>query len=162
MNRTPCSASGIPPEPDGGVVLGLDYGERRIGVAKSDALGIIASALCVLDARAPGLLGDIRRLCDEHRVVRIVLGLPLHMNGAEGASAAAARKFGETLSRTVRIPVVFSDERMSTLTAQRALLEGNERRERRRELVDKVAAQVLLQHYLDCRSPSLPPEEGDA
>lgn len=142
-------------------VLGLDYGERRIGVAKSDPTGCFASPLCVLDARSPSLFRDIERLCREHDAVRIVLGLPLRMDGSEGPAAAAVRAFAGRLRAAQPAPVEFWDERLSTISAERALLEDGARRGARRRLVDKVAAQIVLQHYLDSRTGADPGGPGN-
>lgn len=138
-------------------ILGLDYGERRIGVALSDPTDCFASPLCVLDARSPSLLKDIRRLCREHGVGQILLGLPLRMDGTEGPAAVTVRTFAKKITGSLDTPVAFWDERLSTVSAERSLIEGGARRALRRSVVDKVAAQIFLQHYLDSRTtPQVP------
>lgn len=137
-------------------ILGLDVGERRIGVALGDPTGCFASPLCVLDARAPGLMKDIRNLCREHEVDRIILGFPLRMDGAEGPAVVKVRGFADRLTRAIPLPVEFWDERLSTVSAERCLIEGGTRRAKRKTIVDKVAAQIVLQHYLDSRASTLP------
>ena len=133
-------------------IFGLDVGTRTVGVAVSDALGMTAQPLTTL--RRTGLranLAELRRLAETHEVRQAVVGLPLNMDGTEGPSAAAARAFGEALARALDIPVEYQDERLSTVAAQRALLEADVSRARRREVVDQVAAALILQTWLDTR-----------
>ena len=132
-------------------VLGLDPGERRIGVAVSDATGTIASPHSVIDQRHADVAESLRRLIDEYEVELIVVGLPVHLSGEEGSSAKAARAFAETVGDATGLPVALQDERFTTVTAEEALLEGGVRRRQRREVRDKVAAAVMLQGYLDSR-----------
>jgi putative Holliday junction resolvase len=132
--------------------FGLDVGTRTVGVAVSDALGMTAQPLTTL--RRTGLRADLaqlRRLAEAHEVSQAVVGLPLNMDGSEGPSAVAARAFGEALARALDIPVEYQDERLSTVAAQRALLEADVSRARRREVVDQVAAALILQTWLDTR-----------
>jgi putative Holliday junction resolvase len=141
-------------------ILGIDYGTRRVGLALSDPFATFASPLAVVDVRGPRqVIREIRRHCREQDVVRLVIGLPLSMDGTEGPAAKAAREFGEDVGRTLGLPVTWWDERLSTVTARQALIEGGARRERRKGLVDKIAAQVMLQHYLDAHpgEAGLPP-----
>jgi putative holliday junction resolvase len=133
-------------------IFGLDVGTRTVGVAISDALGMTAQPLTTL--RRTGLradLAELRRLAETHEVRQAVVGLPLNMDGTEGPSAATARAFGEALARALDIPVEYQDERLSTVAAQRALLEADVSRARRREVVDQVAAALILQTWLDTR-----------
>jgi putative Holliday junction resolvase len=133
-------------------IFGLDVGTRTVGVAVSDALGMTAQPLTTL--RRTGLranLAELRRLAETHEVRQAVVGLPLNMDGTEGPSAAAARAFGEALAQALDIPVEYQDERLSTVAAQRALLEADVSRARRREVVDQVAAALILQTWLDTR-----------
>ena len=133
-------------------IFGLDVGTRTVGVAVSDALGMTAQPLTTL--RRTGLranLAELRRLAETHKVRQAVVGLPLNMDGTEGPSAAAARAFGEALAQALDIPVEYQDERLSTVAAQRALLEADVSRARRREVVDQVAAALILQTWLDTR-----------
>jgi len=134
-----------------GRVLGLDHGTRRIGVALSDPLRLTARPLCVLDADE-GLEDELRRLVAEHDVELIVVGLPVGLNGTEGAAAAAAREFAARVASIVETPIELYDERFSTVTAERTLIEAGMRRERRRGTRDRVAAAVFLQAYLDGRT----------
>jgi putative holliday junction resolvase len=134
--------------------FGLDYGTKTIGVAVSDGLGLTAQA--VTTVRRTSLkadLAELSRLVKEHEVTRIVLGLPLNMNGTEGPRAEASRRFADVLGQSLGLPVVLWDERLSTVAAQRTLLEADVRREKRREVIDQLAAQFILQGWLDSQRP---------
>jgi putative Holliday junction resolvase len=131
--------------------MGLDYGTRRIGVALSDPLKITAQPHTVIDAQRTDLGSEIRRLADEHSVELIVIGLPLNLKGQETASAAAARRLADLVEEETGLPVQMVDERFTTKTAEAALIAGDVRRKRRREVVDQVAAAVMLQSFLDGR-----------
>jgi putative Holliday junction resolvase len=134
-------------------ILGLDPGERRVGVALSDPTGTIASPHSVIDRRSVELVDAVRTLCDEHDVERIVVGLPTGLSGVEGPSAKAARIVGDAVAEATGFPVEYQDERFTTVTAEAALLEGGVRRAKRRDVRDKVAAAVILQTYLDRKEP---------
>lgn len=131
-------------------MLGVDFGEKRCGIALSDPTHVIATAHSVIAYRD---LADVYRqvtaLCNENGVERIVVGLPLNMDGSLGPSAQRAQAFAEALGSRVAVPVTTWDERLSTKSAHNALIEAGTRREKRKGIVDKVAAQILLQHYLD-------------
>ena len=130
-------------------ILGLDPGERRIGVALSDPTGTIASPHSVIDRRVADPLDVVRALCEEEGVELIIVGLPTGLSGLEGPSAKAARAFGTLVAEGIGLPVEYQDERFTTVTAESALLEGGVRRDKRRDVRDKVAAAVILQAYLD-------------
>ena len=130
-------------------ILGLDPGERRIGVALSDPTGTIASPHSVIDRRSAEFTDAVRSLCEEHGVERIVVGLPTGLSGVEGPSATAARGVGAAVADATGLPVEYQDERFTTVTAEAALLEGGVKRSKRRDVRDKVAASVILQTYLD-------------
>lgn len=132
-----------------GRVLGLDPGERRIGVALSDPLGIIAQPHSVIDLRSQDLAAELRQIIAEEDVITIVIGLPVSLDGAERAAAERARSFGRTVLEATGIEPIFADERFTTSVAEAALIEGNVRRSDRRHARDKVAAAVMLQGYLD-------------
>jgi putative Holliday junction resolvase len=135
--------------------FGLDVGTRTVGVALSDALGITAQALTTL--RRTGLRADLaalRKLAETHEVTRAVIGLPLNMDGTEGASAARSRAFGQALAKALEVQVEYWDERLSTVAAHRALRESDLSAERRGALVDQVAAALILQGWLDAQRPS--------
>ncbi len=131
--------------------MGLDYGERRIGVAISDPTGTLAQPHETIDQRKGGLAGAlarIRALVGELDVDRIVVGLPIHMNGRVGPEAEAARRFGERVRQETGVPVEYLDERWTTREAERALREMGSRGRAMRERVDATAAALLLRVYL--------------
>jgi putative Holliday junction resolvase len=132
-----------------GRILALDPGERRIGLALSDPTGIIASPYAVIDRRTDDVAQRLQRICRDEDVSRIVVGLPVTLDGREGQAAAAARELARLAAEATDLDVILHDERFSTVTAEQALLEGGMRRAERREVRDKVAAAVLLQSYLD-------------
>jgi putative Holliday junction resolvase len=135
-----------------GVVLGLDAGTVRVGLAASDPTGTLASPVTVLERRQGARLWE--RLREEARrrgAVGIVVGLPLRMDGVEGTAAAAARALAEEAHEQTGLPVELWDERLSSVEAERALLAAGVRRRPRRERIDAVAAAVVLQAWLDAR-----------
>lgn len=133
-------------------VLALDVGERRIGVAVSDPGGTIAmSAGVILRRNWRQTLADVRARAAAYQAERIVVGLPLRMDGTEGDAAAAVRRFVDRLCAAVSLPVDVQDERLSTAEAERAMIAGDVRRSRRRAARDAVAAAIFLQTYLDRR-----------
>lgn len=110
---------------------------------------MIAQPHVVLDRRAGDVLADIRAICAEYEVATIVIGLPLSLSGEEGSAAEKARSFGTQVEEATDCQIVFFDERFTTVQAESALLEGGVRRRKRRETIDKVAAAMMLQGYLD-------------
>jgi putative Holliday junction resolvase len=132
-----------------GRILGLDPGERRIGVALSDPLGIIAQPHCVIDSRQQDVAVELLRIVAEEDVTTIVIGLPISLDGKEHAAAERARTFGDTVREITGLEPLFEDERFTTSVAEDALIEGGVRRAERRDKRDKVAAAVMLQRYLD-------------
>jgi putative pre-16S rRNA nuclease len=139
-------------------VVGIDLGSKRIGVAVSDLTGTVASPLTVLQ-RSRSRRRDLARLAEivaEEEAELVVIGLPISLSGMEGPAARAARDEAETLATLVGVPIEMFDERLTTVTAERALVEAGVRRPARRQVVDKVAAAVLLQAFLDRRGRSAP------
>jgi len=133
-------------------VLALDVGARRIGVAVSDPTGTIAHSHAVLPRRSwTDLLQRLRRIIADQEVERIVVGLPLRLDGSEGPAAEEARAFALRLGREVPLPVVLQDERLSTAEAERAMVVQDVRRRVRRQRRDAVAAAIFLQTYLQRR-----------
>ena len=131
-------------------LLGLDIGEVRVGVAVSDPAGTIASPLAVLDGRA--LARDVRplkELADEYEVAGLVAGLPIGMNGVEGAQAVRVRAVAERLGAALALPVTYADERLSSKAAGRAMSGGGVTAKKQRGKLDMVAAALILQTYLD-------------
>ncbi|MDD3276720.1 MAG: Holliday junction resolvase RuvX [Kiritimatiellales bacterium] len=133
-----------------GRILGIDHGDVRIGIAMSDETAFLASSLCVLDSTNAGL-DQIVALVVEHKVEKIVVGLPRNMNGSYGPATEKVRKFIEKLESRISIPVVEWDERLSTVSAHNALREAGLDGKKRKGVVDKVAAQIILQNYLDAQ-----------
>ncbi len=134
--------------------LGLDVGTKTIGVAVSDALGLTAQGVTTI--RRTSLKADLAELgaiAREHEATHAVIGLPLNMDGSEGPRAEASRKFAEAVTGALGLTVEFWDERLSTVAAQRTLLEADLSRAKRRQVIDQMAAQFILQGWLDSRRP---------
>lgn len=132
-----------------GRVLGLDLGDARIGVAISDAERRLAVPLGTVRTGAPADLRAIAELVREHDVTLVVLGHPLRLTGEAGERAHHAERFAEALSGFLPVPVELHDERLSTVEAERALRSAGSKARDRRKLVDRSAATVILQSYLD-------------
>ena len=131
-------------------ILGVDFGERRTGVAISDDSRTIAFPRETLDCpRTEQAAAAVARLAEAERVAEIVVGYPLNMNGSQGARAERTDEFMAELAKRTAIPLRKWDERLSTKIAEAVLIEAGTRREKRRDVVDKLAAQVILQSYLD-------------
>jgi putative Holliday junction resolvase len=131
-------------------VLGLDIGEKRIGIAVSDALGCTAQGLTVLHrSGADDDIGAIQELIEASQVTEVVVGLPKNMDGSLGEGAQKVMSFVSKLEELLSIPVVLWDERLTTAEATRVLLQADVSRKKRRAVVDKIAAVLILQGYLD-------------
>lgn len=134
-------------------VLGLDYGTKTVGVALGDALGLTAQAVETITRKEANklrkTLARIETLIAENDVDRIVLGYPKNMNNTEGIRCEETVEFKAMLERRTGLPVILWDERMSTMAADRTLIEGQVRREHRKDYVDQLAAVFILQGYLD-------------
>ncbi len=133
-----------------GRIMGIDPGSARVGVALSDESGLIARPFDTVQRTGDRqAVKALRRIAVENDVTRIVVGLPLSMAGAEQPSSVEARRLAQALESATGLEVVVWDERLTTVQAERAMIEANVRRRRRREIVDRVAAAVMLQSYLD-------------
>ena len=133
-------------------ILGLDVGDKTIGVALSDELHLIAQALEVINRYSLTKdLGRIGEIAKEHQVERVVVGLPLEMSGKRGKQAEKVLAFVAKLHCKVKLPVDTWDERLTTSVAERYLLKANLSRAKRKQIIHKVAAQGILQSYLDCQ-----------
>ena len=134
-------------------IMGLDFGSKTVGVAISDALLITAQGIEIIRRKEENklrqTLARIEELIAEYEVDKIVLGQPKHMNGTEGVRVELTEEFKEKLERRTGLPVIFWDERLTTVAADRAMMEAGIRREHRKEYVDKIAASFILQGYLD-------------
>lgn len=134
-------------------VLALDIGEKRIGVSISDELGITAQGLDTINrTKLNEDIEKIRQLVESTGITEIVVGLPLNLDGSEGQSAQKATDFAILLRRDLGVNVILWDERLSTVAAEKSLLEGDLSRRRRKHLRDQVAATLILQGYLDSLS----------
>lgn len=135
--------------------LGLDIGTVRIGIAQSDMLGMLASNLETYTRKYIKVdVAHIVQIIQQNNVDTVVVGLPLKMNGEEGQSVQMVKDFVQELQaqlqeKNMQIPIVYQDERLTTVSAERVLLSANVRREKRKQVVDKIAAQIILQAYLD-------------
>lgn len=133
--------------------MGLDYGTKTVGVAISDPLGITAQGITTIERKDENKLrktcAQIEALIEEYQVTKIVLGFPKHMNNDIGERAQKSIEFGEMLHRRTGLEVVMWDERLTTVSAERTLVENNVRREDRKKYIDKIAAIFILQGYLD-------------
>ena len=138
--------------------LGVDYGSARIGVARSDPDGLLASPLTTV-LRGPGDIDSLVSLTLTHRAIEVIVGLPTSLSGRAGAAAAAARDFATTLAgRLNPVPVRLVDERFTTVLAHDALRQGGKGSRARRPVVDQAAAALLLQGALDTeRATGAPP-----
>lgn len=143
-------------------LIGLDVGDKRIGVALSDPRGLIAQPLTVIvrvgRARDLEALG---RLIREHGAEGLVVGLPRRLDGTLGPQAEKAQAFGDEAGRRLGIPITYWDERLTTAQAERILIEAGVKREARKGRVDAVAASLLLQNYLDFLSRQAGKREDD-
>lgn len=130
--------------------MGVDYGDKRIGVALTDALCIISSPYEVFQNLSPEQsLQHLNDLIKQFNVDEVAMGLPLNMDGSEGERAKIHKDFGQKLSDLSGVNVVFIDERLTSAEAEELLIQSKVRREKRKELIDKIAAQIILQTYLN-------------
>lgn len=133
-------------------VLGLDIGEKTIGIAMSDAMLFTAQPLQTLQrTNIKNDLRILRELCATHAISEIVVGLPLHMNGQPSPMAEMIQKLCEKLKSQIQIPIAYWDERWSTQAAEKSLIESNMRRGKRKNVIDQVAACLILQGFLDAK-----------
>ena len=134
-------------------LMGLDYGSKTVGVAVSDPLGLTAQGVETVwrkqENKLRQTMARIEELISEYQVERIVLGYPKNMNNTVGERAVKSLEFKEKLEKRTGLPVVMWDERLTTVAANRAMMEGGVRRENRGEFVDSMAAALILQGYLD-------------
>ena len=134
-------------------ILGLDVGDKRIGVAISDELQITAQGIEVIERK--NIQHDLKRIADlikEYEVHKIVFGLPKNMNGSIGPQGESVQEFSETVRAAVKIETEFWDERLTTVAAEKTLIDADMSRKKRKGVIDKVAAVIILQNYLDSRT----------
>lgn len=134
-------------------ILGIDYGKVRIGIALSDVLGLTAQPLDVIERRSlEDDISKIKDLVDTYNVIKIVIGLPINMDGSKGDSYNEVVLFAEKIKERISIPIDFYDERLTTVRSERFLTEEADiSREKRKGLRDKIAAAIMLQDYLDAK-----------
>lgn len=134
-------------------ILGLDYGSRTVGVAISDELLLTAQSLETITRKSEKklrqTLARIEEIIEEYGVTSIVLGLPKNMNETEGERVEATREFADMVERRTGLKVILWDERLTTIQAERVLMESGVRRENRKAVIDQLAAGFILQSYLD-------------
>ena len=137
-------------------IMGLDYGSKTVGVAVSDALLLTAQAVETIsrpqETKLRRTLARIEELCREYEIEKIILGFPKNMNNTIGDRAEKSLEFAEMLKRRTGLPVVMWDQRLTTVAAERTLMESGVRREHRKEHIDQIAAVFILQGYLDAES----------
>ncbi|AWZ48757.1 Holliday junction resolvase RuvX [Hathewaya limosa] len=131
-------------------ILGLDVGDRTIGVAISDPLGFTAQGITTIRRKNETYdLEELKKICDEYKVEKIVCGLPKNMNGTLGPQGEKVVNFAEKIKEFLNLEIIFWDERLTTVAAHRAMLEADLSRKKRKTIVDKVASTYILQGYLD-------------
>lgn len=135
------------------VVMALDVGDKTIGVAISNELGWTEPVVTLRRKRQVLDLEALRKLATEREVTRVIVGLPFNMDGSEGPRALKSRRFAEAARAALGLPVLLWDERLTTFEAERQLIDAGVSRERRREIIDMVAAQNILRAYLDAGCP---------
>jgi putative Holliday junction resolvase len=130
--------------------LGIDFGERRVGVAISDPLGSIAFGVCTITVTGiNNAVAQVSELCQEKEVSAIIVGLPLNMDGSRGEMVERVEIFVTKLAKATGLPIETYDERLSSAMVERTLLDADMSRNKRKRVIDKLAAQVILQGYLD-------------
>lgn len=133
-----------------GRIMGLDIGDKTIGVAVSDIMGLTAQGVTTIKRVGKKKdIEEIKKIISERQVNKIVSGLPKNMNGTIGVQGEKVQKFCELLKQETNLPIEFWDERLSTVAAERSLIEGNVRRENRKKVIDMLAAVIILQGYLN-------------
>ena len=131
-------------------ILGLDVGDKYIGIAVSDLLGITAQGVSTLKRKKLDEdLEQLKNIVKEYDVRQIVIGLPKNMDGSIGLQGNKVMNFGNYLKKRLDCKIIFWDERLTTKIAENILIEGNVRREKRKSFIDKIAAQSILQNYMD-------------
>ncbi len=131
-------------------ILGLDVGEKRIGLALSDPMGFTAGPLGVLERKDVETTANaVKRLVEKHQAQAIVVGLPLTLRGSKGPQAQRVHSFVLELRKRLLVPIIMEDERLTTVQGERALREAGASRKQRKAAIDQVAAQLILQAYLD-------------
>ena len=143
-------------------IIGIDYGERRVGVAISDPLGSIALGVDTIEVTSlKDAVAKVCEVCREKNAATVVVGLPLNMNGTRGPMVDRVERFVSELTEAAGLPVVTYDERLSSAMVERTLLDADMSRNKRKGVRDKLAAQVILQGYLDRQGFDSMPDIND-
>ena len=136
-------------------ILGIDYGDARVGVAVSDILGFMAQGVRTIKNRGiNNLLNELKEILDEYKPEKIVIGLPKNMDGSEGFRVEATHEFADALKKIYAGEIIFWDERLSSLGAKRYLNETNTRGKKRKNIIDTLSASIILENYLEYRKNS--------
>lgn len=145
-----------------GVLIGLDVGDARIGVAYSDELGITAHPLCTLTRKNRQVdLVAISDLVSIHKAERVIIGLPISLDGTIGTQAQSVQKFAERLGKVLEVPIEFWDERFTTVEAEEVLRELNKNAKKQKDIIDQVAATIILGEYLERQRKDEPTDEDE-
>lgn len=153
----------FPVPPLEGRMLGIDFGDKRFGFAVSNFEQTIASPIENYNRRSPSLdLQQIKRWCQEYTIKGVVIGLPIHMSGLESQKSIQCRRFAAVVHEATQLPVALHDERCTTAVVIDHLIELDMSRKQRKKKLDMLAAQVLLQSFLDSRKPPRNPEPADS
>jgi putative Holliday junction resolvase len=140
-------------------ILGVDYGQKRVGLAISDETGTIAQSVdYVVGGSDRKVIEEVLRVAKDRAAGKIVVGVPVRMNGTPSPQTGRTLQFVTTLKQSTPLPIEPWDERLTSVQAERVLIEGNVRRKERKEKIDKLAAQLMLQSYLDAINPPPVPE----
>jgi len=143
-------------------ILGIDYGEKRIGLALSDSSNTVARSMKVLKRNGSrSWVREIEAIVDQNKIERIVVGLPKNMNGSLGEKGKEVLAFVKVLEKVVRVPIVTWDERLTTVTAEKVLLQADLSRKKRKDILDKLSACIILQNYLDSIGSSQKERSGE-
>jgi putative Holliday junction resolvase len=134
-------------------ILGLDLGDKKIGLALSDPMGWTAQGLEVIKSKGSidADIAKIKEFVERYEVEKVIVGLPLNMDGSSGPRAEKARAFAERMGKRLNVAVEMTDERLTTVAAEKLLIEADMSRSKRRKVIDKMAAVLILQSYLDLK-----------
>lgn len=134
-------------------IIGLDVGDKKIGVAISDQLNLVAQGLGVIHRSSDEIdIAKVKDLIEKYKVGKVVIGLPKNMNGTLGPQSKKVKEFGNIIKQNLEIDIDYWDERLSTVAAERVLINADVSRKKRKNVIDKLAAVVILQGYLDLHS----------
>ena len=142
-------------------VLGIDHGDARIGVAITDVVGILAHPVMTIEVKEGDVIGQICKVIDERGAQRVVLGLPLRMDGSEGDAAEKVRAFGDDLLDSISVPLEYQDERLTTMNAAAKLRQAGRNAKQQKGMIDQAAAVEILNEWMTENVDDVYPEEID-